>query len=63
MTNNFQRINIAVKIPKDISKEAIRLSNLISENNEAYFTLDGTSFIPHITLYSSEYPIKTLMRC
>lgn len=60
MTNNCQRINIAVKLPRDIFGEVIELSNEISKDNDAYFALDGSNFIPHITLYSPEYPSENI---
>lgn len=58
MSNDYQRINIAVKLPENIFREAIKLSREISKGNQAHFVLDGISFIPHITLYSPEYPSK-----
>jgi 2'-5' RNA ligase len=60
MAKDFQRINIAVKLPQNITREAIKLSGEISKGNAVYFVLNSVNFIPHITLYSPEYPKKNI---
>lgn len=58
----FTRINIAVKPSQEVTAEAIKLSRKISKNAEAYFVLDELNFLPHITIYSPEYPNKNLKK-
>jgi 2'-5' RNA ligase len=56
----FVRLNVAFKMPAEVSKEAIALSKEVAEKEETYFVLDGIDIIPHTTIYSPEYPGKNL---
>lgn len=56
----FVRLNVAFKMPQEVSEEAIKLSKEVAEKEGVYFTLDGVDFIPHATIYSPEYPEKNL---
>ncbi|MBP7875511.1 DUF1045 domain-containing protein [Candidatus Woesebacteria bacterium] len=60
MINSFQRINIVVKVNQAISSKMIRLSGEVAKGEQEYFILDGVNFVPHITLYATEYPSKNL---
>lgn len=53
---SFIRINIAVKPNSEVCQQVIDLSRKISSENEVLFVSDGINFLPHITLYSPEYP-------
>ncbi len=60
MSDNFIRLNTVFKLPDDVAREAIALSREIGGKNEAFFVLDDIQFLPHITIYSPEYPKKNL---
>lgn len=60
MSDKYVRINVAVKPPKDISDKAIKISKSLSEKSKAYFVLDGKNYYPHLTIYSPEFPKKSL---
>src|SRR5687768_1639396 len=55
-----QRFNIAIALPEDFQKESIQKSTECSRLFETDFTLDGINFIPHITIYSPEFPEENL---
>ncbi|MBI3443615.1 hypothetical protein HY008_03010, partial [Candidatus Woesebacteria bacterium] len=46
--------------PEEVSKEAIRLSELVAHNFPVEFVLDGKTLYPHLTLYQLEVPDKNL---
>jgi len=53
---NFVRLNVALKVPENVAKEAIRLSKGIASREVEMFVLDGINFHPHITVYAPEHP-------
>ena len=57
---SFTRINLVVKPPQDVLKQAIQISSNISKEADTFFVLDGVNFFPHITIYSPEYPSHNL---
>jgi 2'-5' RNA ligase len=56
----FQRVNVAVKPPKEVQEYAFELSQKIAQETDVYFVLDGKNFYPHATIYSTEYPEKNV---
>lgn len=60
INTHFQRINIAVRVPGNVSREVMALSKGIGKANESYFVLNASSALPHITLYSPEYPVQRI---
>jgi len=54
--NQFVRLNIAFKLPREVAEKVINLSQELSNNHKAYFVFDGKTILPHITIYSPEYP-------
>lgn len=62
MADFYKRINIAIELPEHIITKTIALSNKISKTHQAYFVLDNINFVPHITLYSPEYPLKNISK-
>jgi 2'-5' RNA ligase len=57
---NYQKINIAFRVSKDIESEVINLSQEIGKSNDSYFVLNGINFYPHITIYSSIFSESNL---
>ena len=55
-TEEFIRLNIVFKPPREVIEKAIALSHELAQGNEPLFILDGINFHPHITIYSPEYP-------
>lgn len=62
MQNEFIRLNIALKPPKPVAEKVIALSGELGKRFEARFVLDGIGYLPHITVYSPEYPASNLER-
>lgn len=58
--SDFLRLNTALILPPNINRWAIEQSKKLAEINECQFVLDGVEYIPHVTLYSPEYPKKNL---
>lgn len=54
------KLNIAIKLPKDVADKAISLSSEINSRYNSLIKLDETGFIPHITLYQTEFPLEEL---
>lgn len=51
-----KRLNVAFKVPKEISQYAISLSGNICNQSSPFFVLDGMRCLPHMSIYSPEYP-------
>ena len=60
MGQAHQSYNVVLLLPEGISKEAIRLSELVAKNFLVEFVLDGKTCYPHLTLYQLEVPDKNL---
>ncbi len=60
MREEFIRLNIAIKLEQPLADKAINLSKQLSEKGKTIFVLDGKRFIPHMTIYSPEFPAKNL---
>jgi 2'-5' RNA ligase len=60
MENEFVRLNIALKPPKFVSEAAIAMSRELRKKFESHFVLDGSQVLPHITIYSPEFPSENL---
>ncbi len=60
MKKNYQRLNIVFQPPEDVIEKVIFFSEKLGNKHDAYFTIDGINYYPHITIYSPEYPDKNL---
>lgn len=60
MKISHRSYNIVLLPPEEVSKEAIRLSELVAKNFPVEFVLDGKTHYPHLTLYQLEVPDKNL---
>ena len=60
MGQAHQSYNVVLLLPEGISKEAIRLSELVAKSFLVEFVLDGKTRYPHLTLYQLEVPDKNL---
>ncbi len=58
--NDYIRLNVALYPSEEIRDKAIAISKEIANSQDVHFQLDGISIIPHVTLYSPEYPSKNL---
>src|SRR5260221_8834247 len=52
------KINVAFILPQEINDEVCKLSKNISKTFDTDFVLDNKNFIPHISLYWTEYPFN-----
>lgn len=52
MEEKFVQLNIAFRVPEEVAKVAMKLSEEIAEKEDAYFVLDGVNYLFHITNYS-----------
>jgi len=62
MKSDFIRLDTAIIPSSDVEKKAIELSRFFSDQGETFFTLDKKDYLPHITLYSVEYPTENLQK-
>ncbi len=46
------RINIALRLSKEVEHEAIAIASSLGKNTDTYFFLDGITVLPHVTLYA-----------
>lgn len=60
MKEKFLQLNIAFRIPEEVAKIAMNLSEEIAQKEDAYFVLDGVEYFPHATNYAVEFPAKNL---
>lgn len=60
MSDEFVRVNIAVKPSEVVAKQAIEISQKLSDKSKAYFVLNGQNYFPHLTVYSPEFPKNKL---
>ena len=60
MSDEFVRVNIAVKPSELVAQQAIELSQKLSDKSKTYFVLDGQNYFPHLTIYSPEFPKNKL---
>lgn len=60
MKISHRSCNVVLIPPEEVSKEAIRLSELVAKNFPVEFVLDGKTHYPHLTLYQLEIPDKNL---
>ena len=60
MKFSHRSYNVVLLPPEDVSKEAIRLSELVAKSFLVEFVLDGKTRYPHLTLYQLEVPDKNL---
>lgn len=54
MKISHRSYNVVLLPPEEVSKEAIRLSELVAKNFGVEFVLDGKTYHPHLTLYQLE---------
>ncbi|MBN2016190.1 2'-5' RNA ligase family protein [Candidatus Dojkabacteria bacterium] len=60
MEEEFIRLNIAFKVPAEVRKYVISLSKDIIKGEKTHYVLDGKRYIPHLTIYSPEFPRERL---
>lgn len=58
--SSFSRINLTIQPNQEISQEAIRMADSVTQDVPSYFGVDGVHYFPHITVYSPEYPAKNI---
>lgn len=46
------RINIALRLPKEVENEAIQIATNIVKSKDHFFFVDGVTILPHVTLYA-----------
>lgn len=54
------KLNIAIKPSADVVSEAMRIVSDIEIEREPVFSLDNINFLPHITIYYTEFPEESL---
>lgn len=50
------KLNIAFKVPDEVARASIMISQKLSKKEDAFFVLDNVNYFPHITCYSIEFP-------
>jgi 2'-5' RNA ligase len=56
--DQYIQLNFAIIPSTEMALEAIEMSRSLSQIGAQDFALDGVSYIPHITLFAAEYPLK-----
>lgn len=56
--HKYIRLNTILIPPADLKSQALELAAKIAKDRETVFSVDDKNYLPHLTLYSPEYPTK-----